>query len=290
MALPVVVFDTSALSFLIKDGQRSEPYLKALTCGFDVWLTAMSVDEIIATPVPDTREMLTAGLQRLLTSGRCVWPPHEVVTILASTHANNPTTFNWREVNIGETGYERAIIDRDFTDQLCETQLQQQRNLEDGFMRFWQSLRMTLNPFLDADPTKRPTCYSQAAEIARSAKPSLLLGIGVELYKRGAKRGAKIEKTPSDAEIEALMEICPPFQAICYGVLGSWFDISMAPQVFKRLAGRNDQMMAVYLPYCSRFVTADRKQETRLREIAVEAKLVDCEVLSYADFLTSLRF
>jgi predicted nucleic acid-binding protein len=71
MSLPVVVFDTSALSFLIKN-PRSEPHLKAMTCGFDVWLTAMSVDEIIATPVPETRETLRAGLQRLLASGRCV--------------------------------------------------------------------------------------------------------------------------------------------------------------------------------------------------------------------------
>jgi hypothetical protein len=55
------------------------------------------------------------------------------------------------------------------------------------------------------------------------------------------------------------MDACPPFRAICYGLVGTWFDVSLAPQVFKKLAGRNDQMMAVYLPYCSRFV----KQETR---------------------------
>jgi hypothetical protein len=35
-------------------------------------------------------------------------------------------------------------------------------------------------------------------------------------------------------------------------------------------------------------VTADRKQETRLREIAVEAKL-ECEVLCYTDFLASFE-
>jgi hypothetical protein len=32
-------------------------------------------------------------------------------------------------------------------------------------------------------------------------------------------------------------------------------------------------MMAVYLPCCSRFVTADDKQETRLREIAVDTDI-----------------
>lgn len=43
MGLPVVIFDTSALNKLIKGGQSSEPHFAALNCGFDVWLTAMSV-------------------------------------------------------------------------------------------------------------------------------------------------------------------------------------------------------------------------------------------------------
>ena len=46
-------------------------------------------------------------------------------------------------------------------------------------------------------------------------------------------------------------------------------------------------MMAVYLPYCSRFVSDDWRQEERLREIATETRL-GCEVLFYADFLHEL--
>jgi predicted nucleic acid-binding protein len=279
MSLPVVVFDTSALSFLIKN-PSSEPHLKALARGFDVWLTAMSVDEIIATPVPETRETLRAGLQRLLASGRCVWPPHEILTLLCSAHASDPKVFDWRRVNIRTTRYERAIIDRDFTDDLCETQLREQRNVEESYMEFWQGLRAKLDPFLGSGPVNRPRSYRHAAEIARTGK--VLSGLGKPLYQRGSKTSL------DDAGIKAFMDACPPFRAICYGLVGTWFDVSLAPQVFKKLAGRNDQMMAVYLPYCSRFVTADGKQETRLREIAVEASL-DCEVLSCNDFLASLE-
>jgi len=220
------------------------------------------------------------GLQHLLISGRCVWPPHEILTLLCSAHASNPTTFDWRGVNIRTTDYERAIIDRDFTDELCEMQLREQRNVEEGFMQFWQGLRAKLDPLLGSGPTNRPRSYGHAAEIARTGK--VLKGLGKPLYQRGSQRSL------DDAEITAFMDDCPPFRAICYGLVGAWFDISLAPQVFKKLAGRNDQMMSVYLPYCSRFVTADGKQETRLREIAVEAKL-DCEVLSYPDFLASFE-
>jgi hypothetical protein len=111
-----------------------------------------------------------------------------------------------------------------------------------------------------------------------------LLGIGAELY----QRGAKMSTVPSEANIETFIKVCPPFEAICYGLLGSWFDVSLALQVFKELPGRNDQMMAVYLPYCSRFVTDDWRQEERLRDIAIEAKLT-CEVLSYEDFVASFN-
>jgi hypothetical protein len=280
MPRPVVVFDTSALSLLIKSAPHSEPHLRALACGFDVWLTAMSVDEIIATPVPETRDVLIAGLQRLLASGVCVWPPHEVLTLLCSAHARNPETFNWRGVDIRAVPYERGIIDRDFTDDLCKTQLREQRSVEEGYMEFWQGLRTKLDPFLGSDPAKRPRNYQQAAEIARTGK--VLSGLGKPLYERGSKRSL------NDEELKAFMGACPPFRSICYGLVGSWFDVSLAPQVFNKLAGRNDQMMAVYLPYCSRFVTADGKQETRLRAIAVEAK-IGCEVLSYADFLASFE-
>jgi hypothetical protein len=245
----------------------------------------MSVDELIATTDENKREDLIAGCQQILGSGRCVWPPHEIVTLPTSAHAGNPTRFDWRGVNIRAQVYERAVIDRDYTNELCATQLREQRRLEDNFMEFWQALRVKLDPLWDKEPTrKRPTKYSQAAQIARSADPSVLLGIGFELY----KRGAKIERTPTDTEIEAFMQVCPPFRSICYGIVGSWFDVSLAPQVFKNLPGRNDQMMSVYLPYCSRFVTADWRQEERLREITLEVH-VDCEVLSYADFLASFE-
>lgn len=280
MALPVVVFDTSALSALIKGGVVSDSHFKALICGFDTWLTAMSVDEIIATPVSATREKLLAGLQRLLTSGRCVWPPHEILRMLASAHAEGSTGFEWQRVDIRAKPYELAIIGRGFAQEHSDTQLLEQRNLEQDSADFWRGLRDKLDPLLDADASKRPMRYSKAAEMARNGP--VLAALAKPLYRRGSG------KSLDDAEVKEFLDICPPFRAICYGLVGSWFDRALAPQVFKKLAGRNDQMMAVYLPYCSRFVTADGKQETRLREIAIEAK-IHCEVLSYRDFLASFE-
>jgi len=47
--------------------------------------------------------------------------------------------------------------------------------------------------------------------------------------------------------------------------------------------GRNDLLMAVYLPYCGRFVAKDWPQERDLRQIAVEAR-IDCEIMSLQNF------
>lgn len=46
--------------------------------------------------------------------------------------------------------------------------------------------------------------------------------------------------------------------------------------VTRSTANRNDLMMAAYLPYCDKFVTADWAQRKELTEIAIEAK-VGCE-------------
>jgi hypothetical protein len=282
MSFSRIAFDTSALNAFAKGGSRSEPHLKALNCGFDVWLPAMSVDELISTPDANTREMLIACCQQLLVSGRCIRQPNEILTLLVSAHARNPARFDWQQVDIRARVYERAIIDRDFSNELCVEQLNQQHQVEQEFMGVWEQLRPKLAPILAKDSGKQPTSYSQAAEIARSANPNLLWGFGRGLYSHVTGT------TPSDAEIEAFLDACPPFRAVCYGFCGSWYDVALAPTVYKNLAGRNDQMMAVYLPYCSRFVTQDKKQLERLRDIAVETKL-DCEVLSYKSFCASFE-
>jgi len=53
-------------------------------------------------------------------------------------------------------------------------------------------------------------------------------------------------------------------------------------------AGRNDQMMSVYLPYCDQFITAERKrmQEKCLSAIAIDAK-IPAQIRSFDDFCNS---
>jgi hypothetical protein len=193
-------------------------------------------------------------------------------------HAQAPSLFDWEDVNIRADFYERALVERDFTEELCKSQLVEQRKVEDKFAEFWKGLRLKLNPYLGTDTSTRPKNYAQAAQIARQGL--VLTGLGGPLYRGGSG------STLNDSEMKVFMEKCPPFRSVCYGLVGGWFDISLAPQVYKRLPGRNDLMMSIYLPYCRRFVTADWRQEQRLREVAIEAK-IECDVQSFGAFCRS---
>ncbi len=79
---------------------------------------------------------------------------------------------------------------------------------------------------------------------------------------------------------------CPPFRALVYAYAITAYDRGCTQRPSggpKYSAGRNDQFMSVYLPYCDIFITADSAEEMCLREIARAAK-VATEVLSYKDF------
>jgi hypothetical protein len=113
----------------------------------------------------------------------------------------------------------------------------------------------------------------------------LLWGFGQTLYE------AVTKNRPSEADIKMFMNVCPPFRAAVYGWLVlSWYDrcIRLPGMEPSFGANRNDMMMSVYLPYCHRFVSAEkyRVQEQCLREVAAAAD-IDCEVLSYEDFCAS---
>jgi tetratricopeptide (TPR) repeat protein len=174
----------------------------------------------------------------------------------------DPSRFDWQQVDIRARPYERAIIDRFFSNELSLECRVQQRELEEQFLEAWKRPRPEIDKLLAADPTKRPTSFGQTAETARVHGGVLWL-FGQKLYDRVTG------KLPTEDEIKAFMDVCPPFRAACYTLCGAWYDGSLTIPIVKRPVGRNDHMMAVYLPYCGRFVTRDKKQKARLQEIAV---------------------
>jgi hypothetical protein len=119
-------FDTSGINRFENASYQSEPLMIALKCGFHVCLPAMSADEVLSDPDPAGRETRLGRCQRLLASGECIWPPHEILRLLISEHFRNPSQFDWTRVNVRAKIFELAIIRRDFTDELCAEQRREQ--------------------------------------------------------------------------------------------------------------------------------------------------------------------
>lgn len=273
---PRIIFDTSGINRLEDGGFASEPLMRALECGYEVILTAMSADEIISNKSAVRRDALLSRLGRFLYRAQCLWPPHEIVRLLVSAHVASPGGFDWTTVDVRARAYEDAIPRRDFDDPLCVQQRKEQFKVDAQFDKMWKGLRPKLDEILQKDPSKRPTTYKQAVEIA-AVHGRLLWHFGAGLYERVAG------KEPNDAEIKAFMDVYPPFRATCYGLVMAWYNGSLRTLDRTPTANRNDLFMAAYLPYCDKFVTADWAQRKELTEIAEEAK-ISSQVLSFDDF------
>lgn len=277
---PKIILDTSVFNKVEDGGPVLEPVMKGLESGFEVILTAMSADEIIATKRPERREALLSRFGRLLYSAKCIWPPHEIIKALVSARFKKPSEFDWAKVNVRARECEAALPRRDFPEALLAEQREHQLKAPKELQEMWKKLRPELEAILARDPSKRPTSYREAIRMA-AREAGVLWAFGQALY------GHVSVSEPTEAEVRGFMDACPPFRAACYGLVMAWYSGSLRVQDGTPTAGRNDLMMAVYLPYCSRFVTADEPQRKELREIASEAQ-VECEVLSLEEFDRSL--
>lgn len=87
-------------------------------------------------------------------------------------------------------------------------------------------------------------------------------GFGQGLYERVAKG------RPNEETIRRFVADCPPFHALLMAICVAQYDLAIREEDGKKPSShRNDLFMAVYLPYCDQFVSDDRGQQTRLREI-----------------------
>jgi hypothetical protein len=80
-------------------------------------------------------------------------------------------------------------------------------------------------------------------------------------------------------------------RAIIYAFELTHFDRSFRqpqPGTLSYKAGRNDQMMAIYLPYCDQLLTNDKQQHRCLTEVASHAG-IPTQVRFYDEFRSALQ-
>ena len=276
--LPTIGFDTSAINALENEGMLSEPLMAGLEAGFRVLLLGLSAEEVISTRKEARRQALLGRIRRLLRSGECLWPPHEILRLQVEAHFRNPSAFDWTRVSVRARPYEEGLVAEDFPPELCMEQLAEQAKAMDDFEKLWRALRPKLDAVI-AQGAKRPESFAEAMKEVAKVDGGFFWHVARGLYERVT--GTAV----SEAQLRAFMGACPPFRAICYAMMMAWYNFALKLQEPNEPnpPGRNDLFMAVYLPYCGRFVARDWPQERDLRQIAAQAEIA-CEIQSFREF------
>lgn len=283
--VPIISFDTSAHNRLVDDGPLAEPVLASLKSGLSFRFVGLSIDEIVATSDPARRAALFTSCGRLQAGmTECIYPHNELIKRMVVQHQKSAAAFNWKAVDVKAREYERAIRTGELVDDeaLSAEQRADMKARRKEYGDMWAGLRPRLEGvFRRQGEVPSPTFREVVARL--QSEGSLIWNMGKLVYDRAA------EMDGSEATIREFMEICPPFRALIYAMLLSWYDRAVRDDKGEKFqAGRNDLFMAVHLPYCDKFVTAEKygEQERCLREVAFVADL-QTEILSYDDFCDS---
>jgi hypothetical protein len=283
--IPIVSFDTSGHNRLVEDGPLSEPVLAGLKSGLSFRFVGLSIDEMVATADPAKRAALFAYCSRIQDGlSECIYPHNELIKRMVVQHHKNPAAFDWKTVNVKAREYERAIRTRELVDDeaLSAEQRADLKARRKEYEDMWAGLRPELEAVFKKHGEARPPTFREVVARMQS-QGNLIWNMGKLLYDRAAEADA------TEATIKEFMEACPPFRALIYAMLLSWYDRAVRDKKGEKFeAGRNDLFVAVHLPYCDKFVTAERygEQERCLREVAFVTGL-ETEVLSYDDFCNS---
>jgi len=284
---PVVSFDTSVHNRLMKDGLESEAIYAALQSGYFVRINGIGIEELMAATVAETRTRLIASAGRLMDGPYdCLLPQNEILTRLVRAYEADPLHFKWGRVNITSPEYAAELSRRTLTadDEVAQYVYKNLLEARKQFETMWLELRGKLEEIFQRDGAPRPLTFAEVIPHA-IGENGLFWDIAKGLYNRPAVTPA------SDETIRLFAEACPPFRCVVYALLMAWYDRSMRDWNGgeKFHAGRFDLFMAIYLPYCGQFLSAETEgeQERCLAEVARLAG-VPTVVRSYDDFCASL--
>lgn len=284
----VVSFDTGVHNRMLDDGSaQSDAVFASLKSGYFVRLTGLALEEMFITPNSSRRAALMACAGRLLHGpSDTLLPTNEILALLVRAHKSAPNSFDWRSVSITTSDYARALSDQSFiADDACSARAREDLKWrKKRFGSHFSSLRPKFDEEFARYGEARPKTFREVLPRIQG-EGGFLWDLGKYLYDHAAETDA------SEATVRQFMDCCPPFRAGVYANLLVWYHRSLRDLhgAEKFSAGGIDLFMAIYLPYCDQFITAEtcREQERCLREVASVADL-KMQVRSYDDFCNSM--
>ena len=284
---PVIVLDTSVHNRMMKDGLQSEAIFAALQTGYFVRITGIAIEELMKTSNCETRTRLITTAARLMNGPfDCLLPQDEIGTRLARAYEADPLHFQWGSVDITSPEYTAELTKRTLTadDAFAGYVCSKLTDSSKTFEKVWSNLRSKLEEIYQRDGSPRPLTFDEVIPQA-IGENGLFWGVAEDLYNFAARAPA------SAGTIRHFVDGCPPFRCLVYAILMAWYDRSLREyQGGDRFPARQiDLFMAIYLPYCNQFISAEKKgqQAKCLAEIARLAKVATL-IRSYDDFCSGL--
>jgi hypothetical protein len=201
---PTVILDNSVLSRLPEDND-SKFLVSELISGFRVLLSAISVEEIVATTDSALRRKLLNVCAGLLPEGGCLWPQNAIVEALVRHHASG-SRLDWRAVCVRCPEYEQLIARPQFaSDGLAAKQRDYAGKVGNKFGETFEKVRPRFQKLLRKHGEAPPTIPEFIAALRVSGGAFWSAGIG--LYRRGTG------KSLDEPAIREFIDHCPPFHA-----------------------------------------------------------------------------
>ncbi len=252
----------------------------------------MNIGEICATKDKDLRTSLNAVCRKLTQSGHCLLPAHYILEYLVQGYHRVPDIFNWRALDVSFPGLERILSDPAYNDdeELAKAQRMEMRGLQRGFEKLFEQPKTQLEEIYASGLSVRPRSFTEWLSKAKDNDGHFWHTVRL-LYETSFGESAvtsqvKLDHLPSDQKLQEFIDNCPPFRAFVHALELTWYDRCIRKSDGERFdAGRNDQMMSIFLPYCDEFITAEEfgMQEKCLRAIA-ESAGIPVRILSYDAF------
>jgi len=277
-----LIFDTTGINRFAEDRTSADPLIAGLTSGYNVRVTATNVEESIATENPEKRNRLLEVCKDLIKGdgGEIIRPFHWIIEELISRFETNGAV-NWETVSLRLPAFEREVALREVVDDEVSAQERAHAaSVKATFEAVFTDARPHFEALFRSGRESRPS--SIADLVGRLQGPGgAFWNFGQALYERVAKR------RPDEDTIRRFVAECPPFHALLLAICVAQYDLAIREEDgSKPSSHRNDLFMAVYLPYCDEFVSDDRGQQTRLREVVSLCKL-STRVRWYREFRDS---
>jgi hypothetical protein len=280
--VPVVIFDTSAINHLSKE-QNWNGLVVAILHGFYTRVLATNFEEVAATVRSEERRDLLLSVSRsLLPGGDCILPFNWLLERHIEEFEKNPA-YDWQKVAVCPPSLADTLLrDRNFfSNELAAQQLSHARQLQDQFEAPFDNIRPEFDEIFRRHD--RRIDFSEFLGIMFGPSGAYW-AIGAELYRHVAG------DPPDEEKVQRFATACPPFHALLIAYARAQYErcVAAAPAASRsRLANRVDTFMAVYLPYCAQFVTADEDQHRCFSTVVSELKL-STSVLMYDEFWNAM--